>query len=132
MMAGKGDGRDHSIIPENIRRKSRFGLMMEMVRGGCTPEQLAEAFKGADLGVFNVLTSINNDTVSAGSDELKYEFGSRARGNFEEHLRQIYRLFDDGMSTREVAVSAGIAYGTAVYYRTLWGHERGISTRVRN
>ena len=131
MIARRGDGRDHSIIPENMRLKTRFGRMMEMIRRGDTLEEMKEAIPGMDESVYRVLHAIDTGTISQGAPWDQRYHTDLAMSKADERAKVIFALFDEGLTTREVADKAGISLAWAREWRTQWGYERGVTSMRR-
>lgn len=128
MMAGNGDGRDHSIIADNIRLKTRFGRMLTAVRQNATMEEMKSRFPGYDASTHEVLHAIVKGTISEGK-HLSHRSIVNCPERTESKRAEIYAYYDAGLSIESASRAAGIAYGTAKHWRTQWGHERGMSRK---
>lgn len=135
MMEGKGDGRDHSIIAENIRLRSRFGQMLAAVEGGATMEDMRKRFDGYDPGTDRVLRAILNGTISSGQE--RYTIKMRVQKAFERELlrrernEKAFLMFDAGLKLAEIGDALGLSKSRVKQIKASWAVARGLADRKK-
>lgn len=129
MTAINSDGKDHSILEENIRRRSRFGLMMEAVQQRRPLHEMMLEFEGLDYSVYRVLCAIRDGTISKGESFRVSHCVKHDPDRKERNLKQAFLMFDCGMTARQVAEKLGYHPDYGAHLRTLWGYERGVTSK---
>lgn len=129
MTAGHGDGKDHSILEENIRRRSRFGLMMEAVQQRRPLHEMMHEFEGLDYSTYKVLCAIRDGTISKGDSFRVMHCVKHDPDRKERNLKRAFLMFDHGMTARQVAEKLGYHPDYGAHLRALWGYEHDSALR---
>lgn len=121
------------VMDEYCLPGSRFERMLAMVERGACEEEFEDTFgKKNEDEVYPIIQKILNGTISCGSTDDGYSIVRKAAQAIEyvsakqELQDRMYRMFDEGMTNKEVRLQTRATKGSIEYVRAKWAIARGI------